>query len=824
MQLPMVRRVLSAGLAAGLGLAALLSVGAPAANAAPTRYEAESATISQGVLETTHTGYSGSAYVNGDNVTGSYVQFTVNTAAAGTATIAVRYANGTTVDRPADVSVNGAVVSAARSFPATATWDTWATSTLTAPVTAGANTVRLTSTTANGLPNLDYLDVTVATAGPSTDYQAEDATISQGVVAADHTGFTGTGFVDYTNITGSSVQFSVSAAVAGSTGLAFRYANGTAVDRPMTITVNGTAVATALSFPPTTDWNTWVAKTVNASLVAGVNTIRATATTANGGPNLDELTVSTAADTQPPTTPGPATCSGITEDSITLNWGPATDDTGVVAYDLYEHGNKIGEATGTAVSKAVNGLTANTTYNLSVIARDASGNTSPANPSVNCTTLPSSDTTAPTAPTNLAYSALTGTSAKLTWSASSDNKGVTAYDVRSASTVYTTVTGTPPGTAATLNGLACNTPYSINVVARDQAGNTSPQSNTVSFTTPTCSTDGGTPSTVTSISSGWTIPWGIGWLPDGQTALVTERGDYSATGTEDGRVWKVTLAGVRTSVGSVPNVVGTDGEGGLLGVAVDPGWTTNHYVYFMHTASEGNRVARMTYDGTTLGNYTVLLQGIKKNKYHNGGRLAFGPDGYLYVATGEAQTPALAQDTNSLNGKILRMTTTGQPAPGNPFGNYVYSYGHRNPQGLAFDRNGRLWEAEFGDTSFDELNLIKPGNDYGWPTCEGFCSTSGMTNPKVTWPTSDASPSGITIVRNVIYMAALRGERLWRIPITGDTENVGAASSYFVGTYGRLRTVSKVPGADQFWLTTTNADNNGNQADGSDRILRVSVS
>jgi glucose/arabinose dehydrogenase len=821
--LPILRGLLCTGLAAALSLAALLSTGAPAAQAAATRYEAESATVSQGVLETSHTGFSGSGYVNGDNVAGSYVQFTVTAAVAGTATLAIRYADGTASDRPADITVDGAVVAGAHSFPATADWDTWATTTVTAPVTAGANTVRLTATTAGGLPNLDYLDVTVA-APASTDYQAEDATVSQGAVATNHTGYTGSGFVDYTNITGSSVQFTVSAAAAGSTGLTFRYANGTTVDRPMAIAVNGVTVAAAVSFPATADWNTWATRTVAASLVAGSNTVRATATTDNGGPNLDKLTVTAAADTQPPTTPGATSCSNITEDSITLNWGAATDNTGVAAYDVYEHGNKLGEAAGTATSKVITGLTAKTDYSLAVIARDASGNTSPATAPLTCTTLPSSDTTAPTAPAGLTSSGLTGTSVKLTWTASTDDTGVTAYDVRSAGTVYTTVTGNPPAATATVTGLACGTPYTLNVVARDQAGNTSPQSNTVTFTTPSCSTDGGAPASVTTLSSGWTIPWGIAWLPDGQSALVTERGDYTDAGTEDGKVWKVALNGARSSVGSVPNVVGTNGEGGLLGVAIDPDWSTDHYVYFMHTASEGNRVVRMTYNGTSLSNYTVLLQGIKKNQYHNGGRLAFGPDGYLYVATGEAETPNLAQDKSSLNGKILRMTTTGQPAPGNPFGTYVYSYGHRNPQGLAFDRSGRLWEAEFGNSSYDELNLIKAGGNYGWPTCEGTCSTAGMTNPKATWPVNQASPSGIAIVRNVIYMAALRGERLWRIPISGDTDSVGTPSAYYVGTYGRLRTVSKVPGADQLWLTTTNADNNGKQPDGSDKILRVSIS
>ncbi|MFJ8629828.1 PQQ-dependent sugar dehydrogenase [Streptomyces sp. NPDC093568] len=327
--------------------------------------------------------------------------------------------------------------------------------------------------------------------------------------------------------------------------------------------------------------------------------------------------------------------------------------------------------------------------------------------------------------------------------------------------------------------------------------------------------DGGVPSSIGTLSSGWTIPWGTDWMPDGSSALVTERDSF--------KVFRQAKDGTRKQLGSVPGVVTTDGEGGLLGVATDPGWATNHRVYFMHTAAEGNRIARMTYDGNSLSGYTVLLQGIKKNRYHNGGRLAFGPDGYLYASTGDAQNSSLAQDRNSLNGKILRLTTDGKPAPGNPFGTHVYSLGHRNPQGLAFDRSGRLWAAEFGNSAYDELNLIKPGANYGWPTCEGTCSVAGMTDPKKTWPVSQASPSGIAIVRNVIYMAALRGERLWRIPIDGDTENVGSATAYYVGTYGRLRTLTKVPGADQLWLTTTNCDRNGGEPAGADRILRVGI-
>ncbi|MGW2400161.1 PQQ-dependent sugar dehydrogenase [Kitasatospora sp. NPDC001664] len=800
--------------ATGGALAALVlgTVAAPPAPAAAARYEAEGASVTKGAVESNHTGYSGTGFVNGDNASGSSVEFTVNAATAGAGVLSVRYANGTTIDRPADITVNGARVAAGRSFPSTGTWDTWTTATVTAPLTAGANKVRLTSSSADGLPNLDYLEVEVT--APSTDYQAEDATLGQAAVATNHTGFTGTGFVDYTNAVGSYVEFAVSAGTAGTAPLTLRYANGTTVDRPMDLVVNGTVVAAGISFPATTTWDTWATKTVNVPLLAGANTVRATATTANGGPNLDRITVGVTADTVPPSRPAQLSCTDIGPNGLTLNWAPATDNAGVSAYDLYEHGNKLAEAPGDATAKVLTGLAPSTTYNLTVIARDAAGNASPASVALDCTTTASTDPL-PSTPGTPTVSEVKASSAKLSWGASSDDKGVVAYEVRSGSAVLATVTGAPPATTTTVTGLACDASFALTVVAKDTAGGYSPASAPVGFTTGACTADGGVPGSPATLSSGWTVPWGIGWLPDGSNALVTERDSF--------KVFRQAKDGSKTLVGTVPNAVTTDGEGGLLGVAIDPNWTSNKYVYFMHTASEGNRIVRMTYNGSSLGGYTVLLQGIKKNRYHNGGRLAFGPDGYLYATTGDAQTQALAQDKNSLNGKILRLTTAGKPAPGNPFGNYVYSLGHRNPQGLAFDRSGRLWEAEFGDSKFDELNLIKPGANYGWPTCEGTCSTAGMTNPKATWAVNVASPSGIAIVRNVIYMAALKGTRMYRIPINGDTETVGTATSYYVGTYGRLRTVTKVPGADQLWLTTTNADNNGGAADGADKIFRISI-
>ncbi|WP_214316699.1 carbohydrate-binding protein [Nonomuraea sediminis] len=256
----------------------------------PGRYEAEDATISQGVFENTHTGFSGTGYVNGDNVAGSYTQWSFTSPAAGTSTVRLRYSNGTTTDRPAAIAVNGTTVYGSRSYTTTGTWDTWATDTFTVPVTAGANTLRVSATTANGNPNLDYVEVDPPTSA-GTDYQAEDATISQGVVESNHTGFTGTGFVNYDNVAGSYVEFTVNAASAGNAALTLRYSNGTTVDRPMDVAVNGTAVSSGLSFGPTANWDTWATQTVTVPLNAGANTIRATGTTANGGPNLDKITV-----------------------------------------------------------------------------------------------------------------------------------------------------------------------------------------------------------------------------------------------------------------------------------------------------------------------------------------------------------------------------------------------------------------------------------------------------------------------------------------------------------------------------------------------------
>jgi hypothetical protein len=268
-----------------LTLALIAAVNVQTDAAAASGFEAENATISQGVVESNHTGFTGTGFVNYDNVAGSYVQFSV-TGNGGTATLTFRFANGTTTDRPMDILVNGVNVANDLSFSGTGTWDTWQTRTVTTTLTAGSNTVRAVSVTANGGPNLDSLSADF----PPPVLQAENATINQGVVESNHLGFTGTGFVNYDNVSGSYVLFAVTAS-AGPSILTFRYSNGATASRPMSITVNGTAVNANLAFGTTADWDTWTTASVTATLNAGANTVRATATTANGGPNLDSLTV-----------------------------------------------------------------------------------------------------------------------------------------------------------------------------------------------------------------------------------------------------------------------------------------------------------------------------------------------------------------------------------------------------------------------------------------------------------------------------------------------------------------------------------------------------
>ncbi|MCW2844853.1 MAG: glucose sorbosone dehydrogenase [Nocardioides sp.] len=318
------------------------------------------------------------------------------------------------------------------------------------------------------------------------------------------------------------------------------------------------------------------------------------------------------------------------------------------------------------------------------------------------------------------------------------------------------------------------------------------------------------PRVVETIATDLAVPWGLGFLPDGD-AIVTER--------DTRRVLLIHGPGHRVREIATIDAAAPQGESGLLGVAVSPDFATDHLLFFYVTTAEDNRIVRTTYEQGRLGELTVILDDIPNGFIHDGGRLAFGPDGYLYASTGETGDDSLAQDKSSLGGKILRITTDGDPAPGNPFGDSpIWSYGHRNVQGLAFDDSGRLWASEFGQDDFDELNLIEPGDDYGWPIVEGRGGRDGLTDPQVVWDVSVASPSGLAWLDGHLWLASLRGARLWRIDVTG--KRAVDPKDFFVGQYGRMRTVAVAPDG-RLWVTTSNQDGRGAPVEGDDRILLV---
>lgn len=317
----------------------------------------------------------------------------------------------------------------------------------------------------------------------------------------------------------------------------------------------------------------------------------------------------------------------------------------------------------------------------------------------------------------------------------------------------------------------------------------------------------------TDVATGLAVPWGLTFLPDGR-ALVGER--------PTGEVSLIVPGELPEPVGTVPDVA-DNGEGGLLGIAASPTFEEDRLVYAYVTTNADNRVITMELKNDELVNAREVLTGIPDASYHDGGRLIFGPDGMLYVTTGDAGVPDNAQDLSSLSGKILRVNADGSIPDDNPFPDSpVWSYGHRNVQGLAFDDGGRLWATEFGSSAYDELNLIQPGGNYGWPQVEGvggqMSEVRNFVDPQVTWPTSEASPSGLAWLDGVLYMGALGGERLWEVPVSGDTAE--GPTAVLEGTLGRIRTVVVAPDG-QLWLTTSNTDGRGDVRAGDDRVVSV---
>ncbi|MGP3937394.1 PQQ-dependent sugar dehydrogenase [Nonomuraea sp. KM88] len=329
-------------------------------------------------------------------------------------------------------------------------------------------------------------------------------------------------------------------------------------------------------------------------------------------------------------------------------------------------------------------------------------------------------------------------------------------------------------------------------------------------------TRGLVPGEVTEIARGLAMPWGLAFLPDG-SALVSERASARILHLRQGRN--------PTPIGTVPGVEMTS-EGGLLGLAVSPSFERDRTVYAYASASPTNRVValRLAPDLRSLRQERVILEGIETADRHHGGRLRFGPDGNLWIGTGDAFSPENAADDESLNGKILRIRPDGSIPPDNPSGTAIYSSGHRNVQGIAFGPDGTAYASELGHRTWDELNVLRPGRDYGWPESEGREGSHGE-RPIFTVHPDDASPSGIAIAGGAVWMGALGGQRLWRLPVDGPRA-AGDPVAYFAQRYGRIRTVEAAPDGS-LWITTSNTDEatwgGTDPRPGDDRILRVEL-
>jgi len=316
------------------------------------------------------------------------------------------------------------------------------------------------------------------------------------------------------------------------------------------------------------------------------------------------------------------------------------------------------------------------------------------------------------------------------------------------------------------------------------------------------------------VAENLSIPWDIAFLPDGGM-LVTERPG--------------TLLKIDTDTHIVQQIEGVhhEGEGGLLGIALDPDFADNNYIYLYLTSTTQsgieNRVERYSFTNERLSNQTVIIEGIKGARYHDGGRIDFGPDGKLYITTGDAQDTSLAQNTSSLNGKILRINADGSIPTDNPFGNAVYSYGHRNPQGLAWDSEGQLFSSEHGpsgaQTGNDEINRIVKGENYGWPTIKGTQTAEGMQVPLYESGSSDTwAPGGLVYYHGSLFVPGLRGESLYEARI--DQGNISSFIAHFSSEYGRLRTIRIGPDGF-FYITTSNQDGRGKPQENDDRIIKV---
>jgi len=329
-------------------------------------------------------------------------------------------------------------------------------------------------------------------------------------------------------------------------------------------------------------------------------------------------------------------------------------------------------------------------------------------------------------------------------------------------------------------------------------------------------TDTKNPEKLTIITSGVEIPWEIAFLPN-SNILFTER---------TGKL-KLIADGQVTTVTQIPDVK-VYGEGGLMGLAIHPNFQKNKYIYLQFTFGSNdndtfNRIVRYKYENGSLSDRKVIVDNIPGAIYHNGGRIKFGPDGFLYITTGDSLNPSFAQNTNSLAGKILRVTDEGAAAPGNPFNNLVYSYGHRNPQGLAWDKQGRLWSTEHGRSApsgFDEVNIIVKGKNYGWPEIQGSEIKDGMEPPFAQSGQETWAPAGAAFVNNSFFFAGLKGEALYELKVEN---NNAVIIKHLLNEFGRIRAVTLGPDK-LLYISSSNRDGRGKPISQDDRIFQIDPS
>lgn len=318
--------------------------------------------------------------------------------------------------------------------------------------------------------------------------------------------------------------------------------------------------------------------------------------------------------------------------------------------------------------------------------------------------------------------------------------------------------------------------------------------------------------TVESVAGNLEVPWDMDFSPDGRI-FFTER---------VGRVRVIDGELLPEPFATPP--AAHRGEGGVLGLALHPSFPRKPFVYVYYTYSENhrllNRVSRFTEEDSRAVEEEIILEGIPGGAIHNGGRLSFGPEGYLYITTGDAGNDSTAQDLDSLGGKFLRVTDNGAIPKDNPFGNQVYTYGHRNPQGFDWAPNGNLIATEHGATAHDEVNLIIKGGNYGWPEVRGVASKEGFTDPILESGLDTWAPSGAAFYKGSFLFAALRGRHLHRVIFNDDFTEVKNHEKLFQGTYGRLRHVAQSP-KGELYLLTSNRDGRGSPGPADDRILKL---